>query len=90
MKELAFATLSSKGQIVIPGAIRKDLKIRTGSKFVVLTDGNNILLKQIEEPDISEFRDLIQESRKAIRNRKIVQSDLGKLIKDVRKKKTRH
>ena len=90
MKELAIATLSSKGQIVIPGAIRKDLKIRTGSKFVVLTDGNNILLKQIEEPDISEFRDLIQESRKAIRNRKIVQSDLGKLIKDVRKKKTRH
>lgn len=90
MKELEIATLSSKGQIVIPGAIRKDLKIQAGSKFVVLTDGNNILLKQIEEPDIHEFKDLIKESRKAIKNKNISQSDLESLIKNARKKKNRN
>jgi len=50
MSAIETASLSSKGQIVIPNAIRNDLKVGTGAKFAVISDGHNILLKPIERP----------------------------------------
>jgi len=47
--------LSSKGQVVLPKAIRESLQLETGVKFMVLSDGTNILLKPIEQPNMKEF-----------------------------------
>jgi len=78
-------SLSSKGQVVIPERIRKILNLTTGSKFVVITDGLNLLLKPIEEPKIEIFKGLIAASRKFAKNEKIKKQDLEKAIKDVRR-----
>ena len=51
--------VSSKGQVVLPKAIRDKLNIVPGIKLMVFSDGNSILLKPIPEPDISEFRELM-------------------------------
>ena len=51
--------LSSKGQIVLPKAIRDALKIAPGTKLMAFSDGDSILLKPIPAPDISEFRSLM-------------------------------
>jgi len=51
-------SLSSKGQIVLPVSIRKDLRLEEGAKFAVFSDGGNILLKPIAEPSVEEFREL--------------------------------
>ena len=61
MKELLsdITSVSAKGQIVIPKAIRDKLQISPGVKLMVLSDGTNILLKPIPEPDISEFDELM-------------------------------
>ena len=50
--------LSSRGQIVIPGATRKLLGLRTGTKFVLFTDGRNLLLQPLTAPDMAGFQKL--------------------------------
>ncbi len=44
MNTLDVTTMSSKGQVVIPTDIRKELGLLTGVKLMVLTDGANLLL----------------------------------------------
>jgi AbrB family looped-hinge helix DNA binding protein len=56
--------LSSKGQLVIPAETRKTLGLRAGSKFALLTDGENMFLKPIPAPDVSAFRRMADEARR--------------------------
>jgi len=88
MDHLEITTLSSKGQIVIPGTIREELSIETGSKFAVLTDGDNILLKKIDTPKVNDFKDLIKKSRALVKNLGIDKTEIAKVIKNVRKTKS--
>lgn len=46
-------SLSSKGQVVIPDKIRKQLGLVTGTKLIVISDGANLLLKPMEEPKLA-------------------------------------
>ncbi len=84
MSALEITSMSTKGQIVIPNDIRSALKVQAGSKFIVLTDGKNILLKPIEQPKIEVFNDLIDKSQKYVKKNSIKQSSLKSLIKKVR------
>lgn len=85
MSAVEITSLSSKGQVVIPNAIRNDLKITTGDKFAVISDGRNILLKPIERPKVEEFNNLIERSRKYARRAGLKRSDVAKAIKKVRR-----
>ena len=51
--------VSSKGQIVLPKKIRDQLQITAGSKMIVISDNENIIIKPIRTPDISEFSELM-------------------------------
>lgn len=77
-------SLSSKGQIVIPDKIRKQLGLTTGSKLIVITDGSNLLLKPMEEPKLETFKKLIEESRKFAKKEKLKKTDIKKSIEEVR------
>jgi len=78
-------SLSSKGQIVIPDRIRKQLHLKTGSKLIVITDGSNLLLKPLEAPKMETFKKLIKESRKIVKSEKIQKNVVEKAIKGVRR-----
>ncbi len=78
-------SLSSKGQIVIPDTIRKQMGLSSGSKLIVITDGTNLLLKPIEEPKMESFKKLIVESRKYAKKEKLKKSDVKKAIKESRR-----
>ncbi|MCK4348096.1 MAG: AbrB/MazE/SpoVT family DNA-binding domain-containing protein [Thermoplasmatales archaeon] len=43
--EAAIAKMSSKGQIVIPSNMRKDIEI--GEEFLIIKDQNRLILKKI-------------------------------------------
>ena len=45
-------TVSEKGQVVIPQSVRKYLGIKPKSRFLVYGEGDTVILKRIELPDI--------------------------------------
>ncbi|MGB9028519.1 MAG: AbrB/MazE/SpoVT family DNA-binding domain-containing protein [Acidobacteriaceae bacterium] len=54
MAELA--TVSTKGQFVIPAEIREALGIRPGTRIAVLREGNRIILEPINKEYVRSLR----------------------------------
>ena len=79
--------VSSKGQVVLPKAIREKLQIVPGVKLMVFSDGNSILLKPIPEPDISEFRNLMDAASKCATDVGMTEEDIDSAIKTVRSRR---
>lgn len=77
-------SLSSKGQIVIPNSLRKELRMVPGAKMIIFSDGVNVLLKPVQEPKMEKFKKLINESRAFMRKKNIKRSDVQKTIKQIR------
>lgn len=78
------ASLSSKGQIIIPNSLRKEMGMVPGVQFIIFTDGLNLLLKPVQAPKIKNFQKLIKESRAFVSKKKIKPSDVKKIIKQIR------
>ena len=49
---LDLAKVTSKGQVVIPIEIRKDLQLNEGASLVVSRVGNMVVMKKMNIPDI--------------------------------------
>jgi len=84
MAELATTKMSSKGQVVIPEAIRNQLGLEVGSQFVVVAGKDAVILKTISPPSMAEFDELIRKARQQARKAGIKQSDIDKVIAEVR------
>ena len=56
--------VSSKGQIVIPRAIRKKLGFKGGEKLLVLTCDGDIVLRKTKELSLDEITERIEEVTK--------------------------
>jgi AbrB family looped-hinge helix DNA binding protein len=63
MNTLATTRMSSKGQIVIPETIRKQLNLKAGAQFVVVGNEDVVILKAITAPDMGTFDALIRQAR---------------------------
>jgi len=79
--------MSSKGQVVIPEDIRKRLKLKAGSQFVVVGENDVVILKEISPPSLYEFATLIAEARRQGKEAGLKQSDVNKAIVKVRGRK---
>ena len=64
MANVSTTKMSSKGQVVIPENIRKQLNLKAGAQFVVVGNKDVVILKNITPPDLNEFDDLIADARK--------------------------
>ena len=84
MKTNATTKMSSKGQVVIPEEVRNALGLEAGSKFVVVGEGDVIILKRITPPSMSEYDDIIAEARRQARQAGMKRSDIAAAIKAVR------
>lgn len=87
--QIEMASVSTKGQVVIPGAIRRRLGIAAGSKLVVMTDGENVLMKPVQPPRLADFEELLAESRKAAADAGLTPEDVSEAIKEVRRARRR-
>lgn len=81
----AMTSLSSKGQVVLPIELRKNLSLDEGTKFFIMSEGENILLKPIKEPDEQVFFDMLEKERKWAAKVKLSESDIADAVKRVRK-----
>lgn len=84
MANIATTKMSSKGQVVIPENIRKKLKLKAGSQFVVVGENDVVILKSISPPSLDEFDSLIAKARKQGNQAGIKKSDIKDAIKKVR------
>ena len=83
----AITTVSSKGQLVLPLNIRNGMNIKPGIKMFVLSDGESIILKPIAQPDISEFRSLMDAAKEWASDVRLTEDDINDAIKTVRAKR---
>jgi len=84
MPHVATTRMSSKGQVVIPEDIRKQLRLKTGAQFVVLGKDDVVILKAISPPAMEEFDSLISAARKGARQAGMKRSDVAGAIARVR------
>ncbi|MBD3277666.1 MAG: AbrB/MazE/SpoVT family DNA-binding domain-containing protein [Candidatus Aegiribacteria sp.] len=84
MNTVATTKMSSKGQIVIPEEIRNALHLKAGTKFVVIGEGDVVVLKTISPPSSTEFNDLILKAREAAYEAGMTPEDIQKAISEVR------
>jgi len=87
METLATTRMSSKGQVVIPESIRKQLDLKEGAQFVVVGDADVVILKVVTPPDISKFDALIKQARQQAKQAKLKPSDITSAVAKARSKK---
>jgi AbrB family looped-hinge helix DNA binding protein len=49
MTEVEMVTVSSRGQIAIPAEVRDRMELEKGSKLLVVSEGDTVLLRKIDE-----------------------------------------
>jgi AbrB family looped-hinge helix DNA binding protein len=87
MNTLATTRMSSKGQIVIPETIRKQLNLKAGAQFVVVGNDDVVILKAITAPDMDTFDALIQQARQQAKLADLKRADITTAISKVRGRK---
>ena len=87
MDNLATTRMSSKGQVVIPEAIRKRLNLKEGAQFIVVGEGDVVVLKAITAPSLDTFDALILQARQQAEAVGLERADIAKAISKARGRK---
>ena len=87
MANVSTTKMSSKGQIVIPENIRRNLNLKAGARFIVVGDKDVVILKSIKPPSIDEFDELITKARRDGKKAGLKKADIAEAIKKVRGKR---
>jgi len=87
MSGLSLTRMSTKGQVVIPESIRKRLRLKAGSQFIVMGDQDVVILKTIIPPSLDEFDALISRAREQAKRAGMKRSDIPAALDRVRGRK---
>lgn len=79
--------MSSKGQVVIPEAIRKRLGLEPGDQFVVVASKDAVVLKAITPPTMDEFDELLADARKQARRAGLKRADVDDAVAAARRRR---
>jgi AbrB family looped-hinge helix DNA binding protein len=84
MIQPATTKLSSKGQVVIPEDIRKRLGLEAGAQFVVVGEGDVVVLKALKAPRMADFKALLDEAQKSAEAAGLTPEDIELAIREIR------
>jgi AbrB family looped-hinge helix DNA binding protein len=87
MNTLATTRMSSKGQIVIPDTIRKQMNLKPGVEFIVLGEDDVVILKTITAPGMDEFDGLIKQARQQAKLAGLKRAELSATLSKARGRK---
>ena len=87
MDTLATTRMSSKGQVVIPESIRKQLNLKEGAQFLVVGDADVVILKVVLPPNMTEFDALIKQARKQAKAAGLKPTDIISAVAKARDRK---
>jgi AbrB family looped-hinge helix DNA binding protein len=84
MIAVATTKMSSKGQVVIPEDVRNRMKLSAGAQFIVVGEGDVVILKTLTTPSMHAFDGLIKKARLQAKAAGMKKSDIARAIKQVR------
>lgn len=84
MEKIEVTRLSSKGQIVLPLTIRERLRLEEGERFVVVAQGDTVILKRLEMPSLAGAQALVYKSRAFAKKAKLSAKRVGDAVRKVR------
>ena len=76
--------ISSRGQVVIPGPVRKALGIEAGTPFLVLARKDTIVLHRLQEPPWQFFDDMVKQARKQGRQLDAAMQEFARVVSKLR------
>ena len=85
MATVATTRMSSKGQVVIPEDVRTALGLEVGTQFVVMGDGDTVVLKRLAVPAKSELRAMLTKVRSQARRAGLKSSNVAGAVRRVRR-----
>jgi AbrB family looped-hinge helix DNA binding protein len=83
----ATTKLSSKGQVVIPEEIRTRLGLEAGAQFVVVGEGDVVILKALQPPKMADLKQLLDKAQRSATAAGVTQKDVDQAIREARAKK---
>ena len=84
MIAVATTKMSSKGQVVIPEDLRNRMNLTAGSQFVVVGEGDVVILKTLVTPSMQQFEGLVKKARSQAKSAGMKKVDIAKAIKRAR------
>ncbi len=84
MQAVATTKMSSKGQVVIPEQVRKSMSLKNGTQFIVLGEGDVVVLKTISPPSAGEFNSVIRRARRQAKTAGMRPADVAEAVKEAR------
>ena len=87
MVKPATTKLSSRGQVVIPEEIRKRLGLEPGAQFVVVGEGDVVVLKALKPPRMADFKALVDQAQQSAEAAGLTPDDVEQAIQEVRREK---
>ena len=83
---LDFTRLSEKGQIVIPNEMRKRMKLKEGTRFVILGLDDTLVLRKLElSQERKKLKQLLAKSREKAKKVGFSQREIDRLVESSRK-----
>ena len=79
--------LSTRGQVVIPEEIRNRLGLQPGEQFVVIGEGDVVVLKTLKPPKLEDLKPLLDRVQKAADAAGVTPEDVERAIAEVRASK---
>lgn len=79
--------LSTRGQVVIPEEIRNRLGLEPGAQFVVIGEGDVVVLKMLKPPNLEELKPLLDQVQAAAEAAGVTPDDVEQAIREVRTSK---
>ena len=83
-QSLATTKMSSRGQVVIPLAVRSRMGLKEGAEFVVVDQGDSLMLKVISPPSLDEFRALQKQLQRQTKRAGLKRRDVEAAVRKVR------
>jgi len=85
--EFEVTKMGERGQIVVPKGFREDMRLKAGEKFIVIKQGDVLLLKKMEPPNLAETEIMIKKGHDHAKRHSITEIDLQRAIKRARSKR---
>ena len=84
--EFEVTRLGERGQIVIPQLFREHLKLVKGEKFIVVEQGDAIILRRLKAPTKTEFENFMSKTHEFAKKHNLTEKDMWEAIKKARNK----